>query len=315
MGGSVVVGLVAGVGMLLGSGFGWLRLRQDIPASRFKRADRWAREVDLTLLPELVEPLSDRLRRRAMATAAGAAVLVAPVWGIAAWYSTSRGVYAPQTPFTGPGMAVVAAAPALLVGVLAHQWEVRHQRRAAGPRVARLEQLRLRDVAPLWAIRTTRGAAVLLPLVGAGIQLLLLRPGHALGADFYGCGAVLLLAALGVGMVERRQEAVLNGPQRAGSPQELAFDDAFRIEAALSLGVLLPVLSCLATSFLLQPAFGATSYRSITALDALCLWALLSICSTVVWFGTVQRISRRYYRGRTPRPPMAEPPTPETAPC
>ena len=114
MGGSVVVGLVAGVGMLLGSGFGWLRLRQDIPASRFKRADRWAREVDLALFPELVEPLSDRLRRRAMATAAGAAVLVAPVWGIAAWYSTSRGVYAPQNPFTGPGLAVVVSAPATL---------------------------------------------------------------------------------------------------------------------------------------------------------------------------------------------------------
>ena len=314
MSGAVVVGLIAGVGMFLGAGFGWLRLRRDAPAARFRRADRWAREVDLALPPELVEPLSDRLRQRATATMVGMAVLVAPVWGITAWYNVSRSVDAPQSPFTGPGLAVWVSAPMLLVGVLAHLWEVGHQRRKPGPRVARLEQLRLRDMAPLSVIRLTRGAAVVLPLAGVGLQLWLQHEGYDRGAGFYGYGVVLLLCVLGVNLVERRQTVILNGPQRAGSPQELAFDDVFRIETALSLGALLPVLSCLASSFLLQPVFDAVPYGSIAGVDTLYPWGLLSLGSSAGYLLTVRRISRRY-RGRTPRPPMSEPPTPETAPC
>jgi hypothetical protein len=288
MSGAVMVGLIAGAGMVLGTVFGWLRLRRDAPAARFRRADRWAREADLALPPELVAPLSDRLRRRAMATAVGMAVLVAPVWGISAWYNVSRKLYASPSPFTGPGLVVVVLVPTLLVGVLAHLWDVGHQQRRPGPRVARLERVRLGDVLPRWAIRLTRGAAY---------------------------GAVLLLCVLGVNLVERQQTVVLNGPQRAGSPQELAFDDALRIQTALILGALLPGLSCLASSLLLQPVFDAVPYGSTAGLDALYLWVLLGVGCTVGHLLLARRAGRRYYRGSTPGLPPVEPPTPETVPC
>ena len=315
MSGAVVVGLVAGAGMVLGTVVGWLRLRRDAPAARFRRADRWAREADLALPPELVVPLSDRLRRRAMATAVGMAVLVAPVWGITAWYNVSRKLYASPSPFTGPGLVVVVFVPTLLVGVLAHLWDVGHQQRRPGPRVARLERVRLGDVLPLWAIRLTRGAAVLPPLAGAGTQLWLQHCGYARGAELYGYGAVLLLCVLGVNLVERQQTVVLNGPQRAGSPQELAFDDALRIQTALILGALLPGLSCLASSLLLQSVFDAVPYGSTAGPDALYPWVLLSVGCTVGHLLLARRAGRRYYRGTTPGLPPVEPPTPETVPC
>lgn len=310
MSGAVAVGLIAGVGMVLGAVVGWLRLRRDAPAARFRRADRWAKEADLALPPELVPPLSDRLRRRAMATAVGIAVLVAPVWGFTAWYNVSRSPYAPQSPFTGPGLVVVVLVPMLLVGVGAQLWDVRHQQRRPGPRVARLERVRLWQVLPPWAIRLSRGAALLPPLAGAGIQLWLQHCGYAAGAEIYGYGAVLVLCVLGVDLAERQQTVVLNGPQRAGSPQELAFDDAFRIQTVLVLGALLPVLSCLASGLLLQPVFDAVPYRSTVGADARYLWALLSVGCSVGHLLLARRAGRRYYRGRA-----TEPPTPETAPC
>jgi hypothetical protein len=312
LGGLVLVGLV-----LVALGVSGLYWRRDDQRLRLRRAHRWAKAVDLSLPPELVDPLAARLRRRTGAVLLLTTVMVVLALGLKGrllvpelLYGTTSAVSVLQ----GPSLALVLMAPALLASAAAGLWELSRQRRADALSGNRPVHIGLRDVVPAWVLWSARVLTLAPPVIAAGLVWDLHRQGLAGSISPVMFGALLVFALMWLRGAESRQLAVLNGRQAPGSAQALAFDDAFRVQTVLDLVVLLPVLVFLAASALLQPVLSDAAHRNqVAALRARDLWLAPSLLVFVLGIVLTLPRVRRYYRGRS-APPLL-PPTSETTPC
>jgi hypothetical protein len=196
------------------------------PARRAQMADKFARDVDLALSPELVPVVGERLVRRgrlaviSVGLAAGAVVI----------YLGSGG--AGEDP-DDPGVAasylglLAIMQLSLAVGMLAVQ-AVEYARQGADrPRTAHLARPRVDDFATPLELWWSRGSALLAVLV-AGF-LVARDPGRAsLLGLLAGCAGLWL-------PLELAARAVVGARPAASDVQSLAFDDALRSQTVRAL--------------------------------------------------------------------------------
>ena len=278
------------------------------PAVCERRARRWAKEADLALPPELIEPLAARLRQRSLALLAAMALVEVPAAALLLWvvvsasHRSSGGIL---SIFTGPPEAVCLIAPAALTSAAARAWSVARSQRTGGPRVARLDRVRLGDAVPWWVTWAARVLTVAAVLCAAVVQLLLRQQGYGSKGTVFWFVALLALAVAGLWAVERLQLAILNGRQSAGSRMELAHDESFRVSDALGLSALMPGLAYVSCCIALRTTFAAVPTGPSTAVDLMFGWQLSSM---VIFFGNsllTTRPIRQYYRHGAGRPLMA----------
>jgi hypothetical protein len=150
-------------------------------------------------------------------------------------------------------------------------------------------------------------------VVAALVLWLFQRPGVALGFLPYVLGAQLLVVVVALRLVENRQLALLHAGRPAGPAGWSAFDDWFRTGGVVAAVPLVPLLSFLASSLVLQSALSsATSAQRLAVLDVSdTFWTpiglLVFLGSTLLGASPI----RRHYR-RSENPPS---PATETAQC
>ena len=250
------------------------------PQRRLNRAHDWARKVDIALPPELVGPLAARLRSRELARLAVLAVLLASVSGWGVWDFASQHLPAVPHEFNESGplrLYGLVACAVVLPTALAHLWEVGREQRRPGVRVARLQPIGPGDAVPPSMTWMVRVVVVLTPVLSFALQLYVQHYGYAKNLTGYYDLVylpVLCVALLAEFAVERLQLSVLNGRQMAGSWPELAFDEAFRVRAALSLLPIAPTVTYLLCAALLQPVYQSVPIG--TAMSMTLLWPILN---------------------------------------
>jgi hypothetical protein len=154
-----------------------------------------------------------------------------------------------------------------VANVIAHSVAAAVTKRRPGPRVARLSTVSLADVTPpviIWTVRVLW----FLPLTMLPLWLLLpadrtsrMWPHHPWPVAFVIAGAVPVTGLF----VEAWQRHIVNGPQRAASGLELAYDDAFRASAVHMLSLITVWVSSLGVSFVAAPALDSAPHRSFGA--------------------------------------------------
>lgn len=115
-------------------------------------------------------------------------MLGAPLFGLLTWplaQPWTAGGDRSRSGLVGPVVCLVALLPSMLAVPLGHSWEVARQQRTVGLRIARLEQVSLREVLPQWLLWSARLLAVL---------ALLATPGAVAGGD---PNAILAMQAFG----------------------------------------------------------------------------------------------------------------------
>jgi hypothetical protein len=300
---AVVAGVVVGALGSVGSGVGaWRVQRAGGPQGDLKRADRFAREVDLYLPQELVAPVADRLRRRLVRGLLLSALFAGPFLGylvdslvrLDGMPATGSGSEPQAMAFPGPAGFVLGPALGLLLSAAEGIWELFRTRRAGAPAAP---TVRLRHAVPIWVIWASRALAVLPAAVAAAASAAQGRP--SLAVTFVGLAA---LSALLAWSVERLQVSLLNTGRRSADedgrlPQEAAFDDAFRVTSALSLVVLAPCLGTVAGAFCIHLAGHGPWYQGLLLAWDLTTFPLLALSGAVGsdWM-------KRYHRrgARTP---------------
>ncbi|MEY9841843.1 hypothetical protein ABH941_007123 [Streptacidiphilus sp. EB103A] len=307
---------LAGVALLIlgAAGLAW---RRDGEALRLRRAVRWAKEADLALPKELVNPLAARLQRRTLAALTLSVLIAVPVAALEGGYLASGlldSAADPASPLRGPTIALVLMAPLLVANAATGLWELERARRADALRGNRPVHIGLRHAMPTWTVWAVRVLALAPPVLAGGLLWWFQRQGLAQVFSVSMFAALLAVAMVALYGVESRQLAVLNGRQAPGSPQALAFDDAFRVRTVLDLAPLLPLLVYLVASARLQSVLSVVAARNPgAAVVAGDVWTGLGM---LVFFFVIvlgQPSVRRYYRGRS-APPLL-PPTSETTPC
>ena len=315
MSGPVLAGLMVTVAGWVGLGVCALYLRRDTPGLRFRRAGGWARRADLALDPELVDVLAERVQRDARAMVVAGAVLVAPVFGLTQWliFGPAGGLVPGRlaSPFNGPAIGVVLIASVACAGAVAHAWGVRHRQRAGGPRVARLDRIRMGDAVPLVVIWGVRLFSVVTPAVALAAALAVRHHGYGSESEVFVCAAPVGLSAAALWGVERGRRALLNGRQSAGTAQELAFDDDARLSAAVAQLSVAPAVAYLGGCVVLQPLFAAVPPSGVAGLVWVQSdWQLFGLPVFLFLITLQQRNFVRYYRRGVQKPP-----TSESAPC
>lgn len=318
MNGAVLLGGLGLAGLvLLALGFAGLAWRRDGEALRLRRAVRWAKEADLALPTELVNPLAARLQRRTLAALLLSLLIAVPVAALEGGYLASGlldPTVDPAMPLRGPTIALVLMAPLLVANVATGLWELERGRRADALRGNRPVHIGLRQAVPGWTVWAVRVLALAPPVLAGGLLWWCRRQGLAQGFGVSMFAALLAVATVALYGVESRQLAVLNGRQAPGSPQALAFDDAFRVRTVLDLAPLLPLLVYLVAAVQLQSVLSAVAARNPgAAVAAGDIWTGLGMLVFLFVIVLGQPSVRRYYRGHS-APPLL-PPTSETTPC
>jgi hypothetical protein len=199
--GPLVLGLI-GLVVLVAIGHSLTSAR-----GRQRRAAAFARRAGLPgVTPELTHRVGRRWRFVVAGTLLGLAV----------------------TPFAGQWLVPVYAGLAL--GALADVI-TRPGPPPGSPRVAHAASTRLRDYVPAWLVGVAAGAAAAAPLL-ALLWVLTPRTGAARDG-ITGAGVAWLVLAAGAGLAVSLglARAVVRRRQPAGSPAELAIDDALRAQA------------------------------------------------------------------------------------
>lgn len=247
--------------------------------SRRRRVTKFASRLGLAVSPAFHDRLADRLRRRAVTRQLALAPLAAVYifWviyrggyilflGMPADYQPS-GISFPLgniTFWTVGGLAVAAA----------HVYDVSRSFRHADVRVARLVEPQLSDAVPvalIWLVRTF----ALLPAAAACVWIaapVSVQHGSA-GVHPHPVlmVAMMVLAPVSVAATERVQRWILSGPQHAVTPQELAFDDALKVDAVLAM-LVVPVGICVvAAAILVTPLTRAVGWPGAMAVAAACI--------------------------------------------
>ncbi|WP_152626941.1 hypothetical protein [Streptacidiphilus carbonis] len=313
--------LLGGLGLagllLLVLGVAGLAWRRDGEELRLRRALRWAKEVDLALPVELVNPLAARLKRRALAGLLLSLLIAVPVAALeGGLLASGLGDTAtdPAAPLRGPTIALVLMAPLVVANAATGLWELARLRRADALSGDRPVRIALRDAVPGWTVWAVRVLALAPPLLAGAVLWWFQQLGLAQGFGIRAFAALLAVAVVALYGVESRQLAVLNGRQAPGSSQALAFDDAFRVRTVLDLAPLLPLLVYLVATARLHSVLSAADARNPgAASDAGAVWMGLGMLVFFFVIALGQPGVRRYYRGRS-APPLL-PPTSETTSC
>ena len=195
-----------------------------------------------------------------------------------------------------------------LANVIGHSIGVAVMKRRPGPRVARLSTVSLADVTPpvlIWTVRVLW----FLPLAVLPLWLLLpagrsseMWPHHPWPIAFTIAGAVPVAGLL----VEAWQRHIVNGPQRAATGLELAYDDAFRASAVHALSLITVWVATLGVSFVSAPPLYSAPHRSFgiyaSVILAPCIIGIvIQMLMSTPWVRTHFR-SRLAPAQRTPAP-------------
>ncbi|SEL13449.1 hypothetical protein [Streptacidiphilus jiangxiensis] len=289
---AVVAGVTTGAVVSGGLGLSaWVVHRRRSPKTDFRRADRFAREMDLYLPEAMVAPVAARLRRRSVLALLLAAMLGGPFLGYLVGTFVAQlnsdavdHVDIEAVPFPGPAGAVVGMVFGLLIGTVEDLWELVRTRRESVPEAESWSTpaatIPLRQAVPVWLIRTARVLTVGPALVAAAACATQNRGSLALGflALVPVCGAVGWSA-------ERLQRWMLNTRQLPSSGDLLpqaAFDRAFRVVALLPILLLAPSVCILLGAFYIHLVGRGLWYQNLmfawtaTAFPILILNALLN---------------------------------------
>lgn len=263
-----------------------------------RAAARFADRLGLAALPpEAAERLGRRLYRRAMAQIAFGG-LGYSVW--TAWYFYNT-IFKPESqgkPSSAPPQIYVVPVWAFigLVFVVGHVYDLIRSAREAGSRVARVVDPPLSDAVPpvlTWLLRATgvfpAAAACVWFFVPAAAQ----HGPHAVHPHPVWFAVAAVSGPLFVAVAEAAQRRILSSRQHAATARELAFDDALRVQTALSV-MFVPWLLCtgLATATLMS--LGRTDSWS----GALPVYAAMSVVLVVLCFLPLalgSKWARRYY--------------------
>ncbi|GAB3403315.1 hypothetical protein GCM10027515_14100 [Schumannella luteola] len=189
-------------------------------AGRARNADAYARRLGLAIPPQMQQLIERRLARRGRA--AGVGVLLGAVAAVPVALLTPEGEsrWAHLVPAAGVFALVASVVAAVAALVL-------RERPGEGMRVARSTEVRLDDYVAPFELNFQR-AVVALGLLGAlvGIFAVALQPTLlTTSGAFIATGLVGLVAAVAFEVIARR---LVDAPQPAGSPAELAWNDALR---------------------------------------------------------------------------------------
>lgn len=234
--------------------------RFERPKARARAVEQLARQLNLAVPPDYVDRLTVRMRRRGTVLT----LILGPVGALWMGWLTYAITLAPgqdTRPHTESPVLVTVPLWALSALALAasHVYDSMRSSKEAGPRVARIVEPALADAVPpvlMWAAR----AVAVLPLPAALVWLFApVSVQHTAFAAaqprpvLYAAAAVLCPALVAV--TERGQKRILVGRQNATTPQELAIDDALRVQAVLAL-LNVPFAVCGAAALLIASPLG-----------------------------------------------------------
>ncbi|MEY9962132.1 Na+/melibiose symporter-like transporter [Streptacidiphilus sp. MAP12-16] len=191
MSGAAVMGLVTAGAMLVVLGWSALVWRRDSERLRLLRADRWAKEVDLALPPDLVEPLAARVRQQTLVQFALMALLGIPVFALSTWRFFASSLPS-RSLLHGPAFALLCMAVTIVMSALGQLWGLRREQRAPGERVVRPWPIALRMAIPESALWAARVLAVAPALLAVAVLWEVRRQGVAHEFSPYVFGAALL---------------------------------------------------------------------------------------------------------------------------
>ncbi|MEZ0064216.1 MFS family permease [Streptacidiphilus sp. MAP12-20] len=308
---AVVAGVGAGTLGSVGLGISaWAAHRRRSAEADLKRADHFARQVDLYLPQELVAQVASRLRRRVVLGLTLSALVAGPFLGylvgtFVATLDEPLGRFDTRAvPFPGSASIAMGLVVGILVTTLETIWDLARARRKAAtaeglwtqPAVA----VRLRHAVPISLIWAARVLTVFPALVAAAACAAQGRTSLALGFV-----ALALLSCLVAWSAERLQLWMLNTERLAGRggllPQQAAFDDAFRIMAALPLLVLAPCVCAVAGTFYIHLAGRGIWYQGL-----MLAWGLTMI-PIMVLNGLLSTARAKRYHRRDIRKPAPGP--------
>ncbi|WP_157436433.1 hypothetical protein [Actinospica robiniae] len=235
--------------------------RFDRPKAQARAVEHLAQLLRLAVPPGYEDRLIARMRRRGTVLV----LILGPIAALWMGWMTYAVTLAPEG---GPRTEspILFSLPFWALGALAlaasHVYDSLRSSKESGPRVARIVEPALTDAVPpvlLWAAR----AVAVLPLLAALVWLI--APVSVQYASFAAARpqpvlyavAVVLCPALVAG-TELGQKRILSGRQNAATPQELAFDDALRVQAVLAL-LNVPFGVCISAALLIASPLGDTA--------------------------------------------------------
>ena len=187
-----------------------------------------ARAVDLPLEPSVEPVVRRRLGRREVAGAVGGLLLV---WAAAVWWEVGPPRWdAPDAVSLGPMVVALAFFVGHATGLAAVAWaESVRPVGPAGPRVARLSAPVVADYVARHERWGAWALAALAPLLAVLTRVVEVTGAADVGAPPWSVLVVAaVLPAVVTGLGELAARRLVAGPQPAGHPLELAWDDALR---------------------------------------------------------------------------------------
>lgn len=275
--------------------------RFDRPKARARAVEQLALRLNLAVPPGYADRLNVRMRRRSTALK----LIIGPIGALWIGWLTYAVLLAPgqeARPHTESPVLFNIPISALCALALAasHVYDSLRSSNEAGPRVARIVEPTLRDAVPPVLTWVARAAAVLPLLAGLVWLFAPVSVQHAAYAAAQPQPVLYVVAAVLcpvlVAVTEFGQKRILAGRQNATTPQELAFDDALRVQAVLAL-LSVPLAVCLGTAVLIASPLGNTAVwsGSSTVFSATLILALSMYFLPVV---TGSRWASRYYLRR-----------------
>lgn len=274
--------------------------RFDRPKVHARAVERLARQLNLAVPPGYADRLIVRMRRRGTVLI----LIVGPVAALWMGWITYAVTLAPgredrpQTVspavFSLPFLAIIALA--LAAG---HVYDSMRSSKEAGPRVARIVEPALADAVPPILIWLARAVAVL-PLLAALVWLFapvsIQHTAIAAVPQPVLYALAVVLCPVVVLVTEICQKRILAGRQNATTPQELAFDDALRVQAVLAL-LNVPIAVCASAALLIASPLGlAVGWSGSSAV--LCATMIVAMPLFFLPLATRSRWASRYYLRR-----------------
>lgn len=233
--------------------------RFDRPKAQARSVERLARQLNLAVPAGYADRLIVRMRRRGTVLI----LILGPVAALWMGWITYAVTLAPgrddrpQTVspavFSMPFWALAALAMAA-----SHVYDSARESKEAGPRVARIVEPALADAVPPIFTWLARAVAVL-PLLAASTWLFapvsIQHTAIAAVPQPILYALAVLLCPMVVFATEIGQKRILVGRQNATTPQELAFDDALRVQAVLAL-LNVPIAVCVSAALLIASPLG-----------------------------------------------------------
>jgi hypothetical protein len=265
---------------------------------RARAAARFADVLGLAALPpEAAERFGRRLYQRAMVQVAFGGMGYS-VW--TAWYSYNT-FFKPESqvrPSSLPPQIYVVPVWAFigLVSVVGHLYDLMRSSRETGDRVARIVDPPLSDAVPpvlTWLLRVTGAFPAVAACVWFFVPVAAQHGPRAVHPHPVLFAVSAVSGPLCVAVTETAQRRILSSRQHAATPRELAFDDALRVQTALSV-MFVPWLLCTGFATATVMSLGRTDSWSgaLPVYTAMSIMLLPLLCLPVA---VGSKWARRYY--------------------